>query len=590
MSSIPPALILILGALVLAILPHHRLKAGAFLMFTAVSFWWLLQLTPGQNMTLKFLTYTLMPLRVDQLSLFFSYAFVIMTFVVGIYSFHIKDTSQQVFALLYAGSSLGVIFAGDLFTLVVFWEIMAVSSVFLILARRTDKSNAAAFRYIIVHIFGGSVLIAGVLLHITQSGSIMFNHLDAGLASNLIVFGFCLNAAIPPIHAWLSDAYPEGTVTGSVFLSIFTTKTAVYALIRGFAGWEILIWVGTITALYGVVYAILQNDTRRLLSYHIISQVGYMVAGIGLGTALALNGAAALAITNILYKSLLFMAAGAVLSSTGRSKLTDLGNLARAMPCVLALYMIGAFSISGFPLFAGFVSKSMVISAAGDAHLSVIVLLLNLAAVGTLLSVGLKLPYYAWFGNKKMQESYPQRKHIPTGMYISMTIVAILCVLIGVYPDVLYNLLPFHPNEYHPYTAGHIIESLQLLIFTGLGFWLLVKVLQPKPAEYLDFDWFYRRPSQVAYGIFVAPVSKFFGKVESWATIIVHFLVKVGTNPTKHISFLITASDINEDSSKATMQVDYDPDRSRLPVEPMLMIVLLLFVIIITVGLFRLLI
>ncbi|MGH7831395.1 MAG: Na(+)/H(+) antiporter subunit D, partial [Candidatus Binatia bacterium] len=406
------------------------------------------------------------------LSLAFAYVFVLITFLGGIYGFHLKDTGQQVAALMYAGSSLGVLFAGDLFTLFVYWETMAVASAYLILARRTEQSRRAGMRYLLVHLFGGSVLLAGILWHFVDAGSISFDRFDHGSAAYLILFGFSLNAAIPPLHAWLADAYPEGTVTGSVFLSAFTTKTAVYVLARGFAGWDILIWAGVIMAIYGVVFAVLENDIRRLLAYHIISQVGYMVAGVGLGTEAAINGATAHAFSHILYKGLLFMGAGTVLYSTNRSKLTELGGLARAMPVGLSLYMVGAFSISGFPLFSGFVSKSLVIHAAELQHEGAVVLLLYLASVGTFLHTGLKLPYFTWFGPQRVLKPLP----IPRNMYAGMILAGTMNIAIGVYPGLLYDLMPF-PVVYRPYTTSHVMETLQLLAFTGLGFWLLINKL-----------------------------------------------------------------------------------------------------------------
>jgi multicomponent Na+:H+ antiporter subunit D len=581
MISYPPALILILGGLLLIIIPH-RLKPAAFLVFPALAFWWLLYLNSGDSLSLQFLGYSLTPTRVDELSLVFGYVFVAITFLGGVFSYHVKDTTERVATLLYAGSSLGVVFAGDLFTVVVFWEIMAISSVYLIWARRTPLSNGAGMRYLMVHLFGGSLLIAGVLLYIAQTGSMAFNHMDNGIASYLILFAFCLNAAVPPLHAWLSDSYPEGTVTGSVFLSAFTTKTAVYALARGFAGWEVLIWAGVAMALYGVIYAVLENDARRLLAYHIISQVGYMVAGVGIGTVVAINGVSAHAFTHILYKGLLFMGAGAVLYATGRSKLSELGGLGKAMPWIFALYMVGAFSISGVPLFSGFISKSIIVYAAGLSGLGVVVLFLNLASVGTFLHTGLKLPYFTWLGKPNSDEIPIKPRQIPPGMYIGMSLTAALCIAIGVYPSLLYNILP-GPMEFQPYTSGHIIETIQILVFTGIGFLLLIKVLKPNATISLDTDWFYRKPAKLAYNVFIVPVSQFFRVMEELATRAVQILTRVGANPT---SYLLPKR--NMSAKEVGVQEDYDPDKNRLAVEPMLLVVIFFFIILIALSLFKL--
>jgi len=495
MSSLPPALIFILGAIVLPFLPH-RSRSAAYLLFPLFAFTVVANLDVGATLTVPVLNYDMVLLQVDRLSLAFGYVFVIITFLGGVYGFHLKDTGQQVASLLYAGSSLGVIFAGDLLTLFVFWEIMLVGSCWLIWSRRTPEAGRAGLRYFLVHFVGGLLLLAGIWLHLEGTGSLSVGPFEAGTASYLILISFALNAAVPPLHAWLPDAYPEGTATGSVFLSAFTTKVAVYALIRCFAGFEPLIWAGTIMAVYGVVFAILQNDIRRLLAYHIISQVGYMVAAIGIGTEMAINGATAHAFTHILYKALLFMGTGTVLYATGRSKLTELGGLARYMPLALALYMIGAFSISGFPLFSGFVSKSMVVYAAGLVDMQVVVLLLYLVSIATFLSIGLKLPYFTWLGPNRS----PRPTAAPRGMYLGMALTAVLCIAIGVYPTLLYDILPF-AVKYEPYNVAKIVETMQLLVFTGFAFWLLVHKLAGKDTVTVDTDWFYRRLPKLVNGL-----------------------------------------------------------------------------------------
>ncbi len=495
MSSLPPALVFLLGAAVLPLLPR-RLRSGAFLLFPLLALVLIANLDVGATITVPVLNYELVPLQVDRLSLIFGYVFAISALVGGIYGLHVKNTGEQVAALLYAGSALGVVFAGDLLTLFIFWEIMMVGSSWIIWSRHTRTSGQAGMRYFMVHLVGGLLLLAGILLHQQGTGSLSIELFKGGAASYLIIAGFALNAAVPPLHAWLPDAYPEASPTGSVFLSVFTTKVAVYALIRCYAGFEPLIWVGVAMAIYGVVFAILQNDIRRLLSYSIISQVGYMVAAVGIGTELSLNSASAHAFTHILYKALLFMGAGAVLHVTGRSKLTELGGLARSMPLVLVLYGIGALSVSGFPLFSGFVSKSMVVSAAGISNMEAVVLLLYLVSIGTFLSVGLKLTYFTWFGPARSLE--PPRA--PTGMYVGMALAAGLCIAIGVYPSLLYNILPF-AVDYQPYTAANIAGTLQILILTGLGFWLLAHRLGGRDTITLDVDWFYRRLPTLAYGL-----------------------------------------------------------------------------------------
>ncbi|HSW29174.1 MAG TPA: Na(+)/H(+) antiporter subunit D, partial [Longimicrobiales bacterium] len=406
-EHLPPFVPFFLGALLLPFLPR-AVRGWAFLVPPLAALWVLAGLESGTSVTASFLLWELEPLRVDRLALVFGWIFAIAAFLGGVYALHVRDAGEQVSALLYAGGAMGAVFAGDLFTLFVFCEVMAVTSAYLVWARRTEASRASGMRYLYVHLLGGSVLMAGILLHWADTGSLAFGPFqEATTASWLVLVGFAVNAAIPPLHAWLSDAYPEATVTGAVFLSAFTTKTAVYTLARGFWGWEILVPAGVAMALYGVVYAVLADDIRRLLAYHIVSQVGYMVAGVGLGTEMGLNGATAHAFTHILYKGLLFMGAGVVLHATGRSKLSELGGLARYMPWTVALYMIGAFSISGFPLWSGFVSKDITVTAAELLRRENVVLLLQLASLGTFLHTGLKLPYFTWWGPARSYEPAP---------------------------------------------------------------------------------------------------------------------------------------------------------------------------------------
>lgn len=580
MSSVPPAAVLLFGALSLPLLPRFS-RSVAFLLFPILAFALLGYLEDGSSTTLRFLSFDLVLMRVDRLSLAFGYVFVLIALFGGIYGFHVTDTGQQVAALTYAGSSLGVLFAGDLFTLFVYWEIMAVASAYLILARRTERSRQAGMRYLYVHLFGGGVLLAGILWHSVETGSILFERFDRGAGAYLILFSFSLNAAIPPLHAWLADSYPEGTVTGSVFLSAFTTKTAVYVLARGFAGWDFLVWAGAIMAIYGVVFAVLENDIRRLLAYHIISQVGYMVAGVGLGTEGAINGATAHAFSHILYKGLLFMGAGTVLYSTGRSKLTELGGLARAMPITLSLYMVGAFSISGFPLFSGFVSKSLVIHAAELRHEQTVVLLLYLASVGTFLHTGLKLPYFTWFGPKRDLKPLS----IPWTMYAGMVLTAAINVAIGVYPKLLYDLMPF-PVAYHPYTTSHVMETLQLLAFTGIGFWLLINKLGGEPTITLDCDWFYRRPAPVLFRLTVVSLDRLFAAAEVRTLNLARALAKACANPVQFASRLLSQSGDRGDRDTGGDRVIYDPNRYRPPVGFIILVVLACFVVLLAWSLF----
>lgn len=487
-----PSVLLILGALLLpafkgvAQQAYRLVLAGLFL-------WVIFHIEAGQHAAFTFAGMDLVAGRADKLSLAFAYVFGIITLVATIYSLHIKDNIQHVAGLFYAAAAVGVVLAGDLITLYVFWELMMLASVWLIWRRATAEAYAAGYRYLLVHAFSGVMLLGGIILFYDHTGTLVFEKMQlGGAASYLILIGFLVNAAVPPLHAWLTDAYPESTLTGAIFLSALTTKTAVYTLIRGYPGTEFLIYLGTAMALWGVVYAVLANDIRRLLAYHIISQVGYMVAGVGMGTAIALNGATAHAFTHILYKSVLFMGAGAVIAMTGKSKLTELGGIYKYMPITFVLYMIGAFSISAFPLFSGFVSKTMVVEAAAVDHRAWIWLLLSMASAGTFLHTGLKLPYFTFLG----KDVGLRPKEAPWNMLLAMGISAFFCVYIGVNPAWLYQFMPT-PVDYNAYSTGHLFWELQLLLFTGLGFFLMLKHLGGEAKLSVDTDWVYRKAGPV---------------------------------------------------------------------------------------------
>ncbi|NQY32262.1 MAG: Na(+)/H(+) antiporter subunit D, partial [Coraliomargarita sp.] len=437
--ELPPALWLGIAAMLMLVLPK-MLRALTAVVLPLVGLALLWNLEPGTYCKGSLAGFELVLFQVTNLNFVFGVIFLLISSVASIYAWHLDDRSQQVASLLYGAGALGVTFAGDFLTLLLFWELMAVSSAWLVFARRTQASVQAGFRYLIVHFVGGSLLLGGIILLFTQTGSLELRLLDMelGLAAWLILLGVAVNVALPPFHAWLPDAYPQATITGAIFMSSLTTKSAVYVLLLLFAGWDLLIYAGVAMALYGVVYAVLANDIRQILAYHIISQVGYMVAGVGIGTELSMNGTAAHAYSHILYKALLFMGTGAVIYATGISKLSDLGGLARKLRWVLVLLMIGAFSISGFPLFNGFISKSMIVSAAGKSHLDAVMLLLLLASVGTFLHTGLKIPVFTFWGKDQKLSVRP----IPRNMYVAMGILAFLCTLYGVVPSLLYSMLP----------------------------------------------------------------------------------------------------------------------------------------------------
>jgi multicomponent Na+:H+ antiporter subunit D len=511
-----PALFFFLGSLLLPLF-RGKAKKGLILLIPILAIISVALTQYGNYGEYRFLNILCLFGRVDRLSMVFAWVFVIMSFLGALYALNREEDGHHAAGFFYVGGALGAVFAGDYLTLFIFWEIMAFSSVFLIWYRKEKKSIDAGFRYLLFHVFGGLLLFSGLLLNYYQTGSMAFVSIlpvNASLPQYLILAGFALNAAVLPLHAWLPDAYPEATIEGAVFLCAFTTKTAVYVLARGFAGFEILAILGTAMTVFGVCYAVIENDIRRVLAYHIISQVGYMVAGVGIGSHMALNGAAAHAFAHILYKALLFMGAGAVLYATGTAKLNRLGGLYKYMPLTMIFYVVGAISISGFPLFSGFVSKSMIVAAAHEKGQLWLMCLMNLAGIGTFLSVGLKVTYFAFFG-KESEPNLSAAQEPPRNMLWAMGLTALACFIIGVYPDCLYVLLPF-PVEYHPYNIHHLSEMLQILAFTGFVFWLMLKKLTPEAKLNLDVDYFYRKGSLLFMKLdekVICPIDAFWGEL-----------------------------------------------------------------------------
>ena len=487
-GSIHPALVLILGALALAFL-RGTLRSIAVVALPILALALIWQIPDGAVWQLRFLDYTLTPLQGDKLSRLFATIFALMAAVGGLFALAQKSRVEVPAAFVYAGSAIGVTLAGDLITVFVFWELMAIGSTLVLWSNATQDSYRAARRYLMIHLLGGVVLFAGVAGHVVQTGDVAFTAMQLDSPAHwLILIGFLINAGAPPLSAWLPDAYPEASWSGTVFLSAFTTKTAVYALIRGFPGTELLIWVGLFMVFYGIIYALLENDIRRILAYSIVNQVGFMIAGIGIGTEMALNGAAAHAFAHIIYKALLLMSAGSVILMTGKRKCSELGGLFHTMPLTTVCGTIGALAISAFPLTSGFISKSMVSQASIDGDLLWVWLLLTAASAGVFLHAGIKFPWFVFF----QKDSGLRPAEPPMTMRWAMVVFSFLCIALGIWPEPLYALLPYAVN-YVPYTGAHVVTQLQLLLFSGLAFFIMLPYLKRTLTITLDTDWAWRR-------------------------------------------------------------------------------------------------
>ena len=485
---LPPALALI-GAGVLVPMTRGAVRAAVLLLAPLVCLGMVWLVPVGAQVAVPFLDMELLVVSGTRLGRMFATVFAVMAFLGGLFALNQTRGLELAAALIYAGAAVGVTFAGDLVTLFIFWEVMAVGST-LVIWSNGEAARRAGMRYGVMHLLGGVILMAGIAGQAGSSGSVAFGPMDVQTwPGALILIGFLINAAALPMAAWLPDAYPKASWSGMVFLSAFTTKTAVYVLMVGFAGTNALIWIGLGMVFYGIIYAILENDMRRILAYSIVNQVGFMVTGIGIGTEMALNGVAAHAFTHIIYKALLVMAAGSVLLMTGKSKCSDLGGLFRTMPITTICGIVGALSISAFPLTSGFVSKSLVTQGAAEMHLPLVWYALTAASAGVFLHAGIKFPWFVFF----QKDSGLRPADPPVNMQLAMWIAAGLCMGIGVAPGLFYQLLPY-ATDYAPYTASHVIGQLQLLLFSGLAFFLMLGWLKRTLTITLDFDWLWRKP------------------------------------------------------------------------------------------------
>ena len=524
-SILPTAFIFIAAALVLGLLPKGNVRGVILLITPILAAWQIWNLPAGIFAQVEFVGQTLDMMRVDKLSRIFGLIFCLAAFLGNLYAWHVRDFIQQIAALLYAGAAIGAVFAGDLITLFFYWEGTALASVFLIWARRTEGSYHTGMRYLIIQITSGVILLAGTALLYRETGSITFERMTLGsLGTWLIFLSFGIKCAFPLLHNWLQDSYPAATITGTVILSAFTTKLAVYALARGFAGTELLIYIGAVMTLFPIFFAEIENDLRRVLAYSLNNQLGFMVVGIGVGTEMAINGTASHAFAHILYKALLFMSVGAVMLRTGTSKASELGGLCRTMPRTAIFCLIGAASISAFPLFSGFVTKSLIMDETANQHYPIIWAILVFASAGVLSHSGIKIPYFTFFGH----DSGLRPNEAPIHMQMAMGFTAFLCVFIGVYPEPLYALLPYEV-VYRPYTMSHVVGQLQLLCFALLAFAVLMRRGIHPPeirAVNLDVDWIYRRFIPKLYNIIYNSVVKVFIFIEAVIISMIQMTIK----------------------------------------------------------------
>lgn len=492
LHGVSPAWPLILGGVIAFAIPQKTARKAVMIAAPLIALaCWFATREPGVYGVLDLGPVTLETFRFDALSRVWALVFLLIAFINGIYAFHERGPISDAVSMIYAGSAVGAVFAGDLLTLFFFWELTAIASAPLIFAAGGAVARRAGLRYLAIQVLSGVMVLGGATMWASETGSWTFEALDLnGLAGWMLLIGFGIKGCFPLLHMWMPDAYPKATAFGAVVLSAFTTKMAIYALARGFPGLDLLIYVGAVMAVFPVFFAIVENDLRRTLAYALINQLGFMVVAVGIGSELALNGAAANAFVGVIYMALMFMVTGAVLKRTGTAKATELGGLFSAMPATGIFAVLGGLAVVGAPLFSGFVAKTLILSSVHYEHITWLYVLLVFASAGVMEQSALKVPFFAFFGKKRAW----QVDEAPTGMLVAMGLCAFLGVYLGVNYHALYDLLPFE-IDYKPYKADSVIGQLQILASGALAFALLVWLkLYPLKDDrtILDADWFYR--------------------------------------------------------------------------------------------------
>jgi multicomponent Na+:H+ antiporter subunit D len=547
LESIPPFAIVLTAALLVAILPRkvgHAIGVLAPAAVAALTF----VVPKGDHMEFKlFGVFDAVIYDVNEFSQLMGLIFGLIAAVAVLYSYASDaDSTQTAYALSYVGVSLGTVYAGDWLTLIFFWELMAVTSTLLVW-HYGGTAIRSGFRYAVLHGIGGSLFLAAIVWHYANVGTVAItgDGITGTIPATLAAIGIGVNVGFVGLHAWLPDTYPSPHLAASVFLCVYTTKTGVYGMYRAFPDGHLWIaYMGGAMAVFGAFAALLQSDMRRLLSYHIQSQVGYMIAGVGLAGAsighidkakkatevanLAASGAFGHVFNHILYKGLLFMTVGVIIYRTGQESLDDIGGLGRKMPITAGAFGIAALSIAGFPGFNGFVSKGMIIGAAHKHHLDVLWYLLLIGGVGTFLSF-IKLGYFAF-----IEGSYDGLvKDANTGQSVAMISVAALCVLFGLAPNVLFELLPSFEGgyKYTTYTVSHVGEGLVLAVAGVIGFAILRGPLH-HIGKVPDIDYAYNRLFFYGGRVLVVGVTELYAAVDRVAVSLVRTAYWVGNNPT----------------------------------------------------------
>ena len=476
-----PGLIYLIGSIGLYIIKQEWRKYLALI--TAISAGVVLFILPqGQLLKLPFLDFELILLEVTPITRFIAIIFIFFNIASIIYGINLFTRKDYWLSYFYIGSSLTIILVGDFFSFYICWELMTISSYFLIFNNSQPLTRQTSYYYFVMHLVGAISLLWGILLHYSAVGSMALTTVQVGLPFFILAVGIKL--AFIGLHTWLPKNYANTPFYISVILSAYTTKVGVYACYKLLPTVDYLAYAGVISAVLGVIFALAQTKIRNILSYHIISQIGYMIVAleVSTSTSVSLIGGFFHLGNHILYKGLLFMTAGVVIYATDKEDLINLGGLYKELPYTTIYIIIAAASISGIPLFNGYVSKLLIKKGVSD---PILIWGMYLAGIGTSLSF-LKIIYFGFFRTPKQKVNIKQQPS--SGMIISMGLLAAACVIIGLRPQVLLQVLGGINKEVHYFSLHYLWVGLQPTLLALVLFKVAYQWIKPQHHESHDFD------------------------------------------------------------------------------------------------------
>ncbi len=421
------------------------------------------------------------------------FSFTLVGALTLIYGMRVMNPAEKIGSIWGIAAAAGITLANNYITLYLFWELLTLSAALIILANRTDKCTKMAFRFIIIQLAGGLSLLFGIFQHFVATGSLIIETPAAGLP--FFVLGIGVKAVFLPLCIWLPWGYPAASFASSVVLAGLTTKIGVFALASFLPPLDAVALMGGFMAVYGIIMALMQKNLRYLLSFHIISQVGYMVAGMGLGFSLAVDGAFLHMFNNMIYKGLLFMCAGILIYSIGTDHITELTKskgsgekpLWRVFPLATIGALVGSLAISGIPPFNGYVSKYLLKNAFYGTGM--VETLLTIASVGSVISFA----KYFYFGFLKARVKDIIKPKLT--MQIGVAIASILAIVTGIWPQLIQGLLPYG-SSVDVYNLQGIKAALQFGLIGIVIFIIIAKRLKkgiPIP-QWLNLDYFFFHP------------------------------------------------------------------------------------------------